>query len=81
MSGIPGEPIYNSPEQPIYDNPIVEKKPTLDIKSGPPQSMDNFPELPSVPANSLPPGTASSGGEDVDFDELTRRFEDLKKRK
>jgi vacuolar protein sorting-associated protein IST1 len=27
------------------------------------------------------PGGASAGGEDVDFDDLTKRFEELKKRK
>ena len=52
--------------------------------SGPPPALkgpDGLPDLPSVPMHSLPPGAASSGGEDVDFDELTKRFEDLKKRK
>ena len=43
----------------------------------------DLPELPSVPANSFPapPGGASTGSEDVDFDDLTRRFEELKKKK
>ena len=45
-----------------------------------------FPELPAVPNNTLPdPGNSigggSAGGEDVDFDDLTRRFEQLKKKK
>ncbi|KAK3761979.1 hypothetical protein RRG08_013315 [Elysia crispata] len=47
---------------------------------------DMFPELPAVPSNTLPdPGNSigggSAGGEDVDFDDLTRRFEQLKKKK
>ncbi|KAL8621921.1 hypothetical protein ACOMHN_046125 [Nucella lapillus] len=49
-----------------------------------PRLEDTFPDLPTVPA-SLPgshaPGTHSAGGHDVDFDDLTRRFEALKKRK
>ena len=47
---------------------------------------DAFPDLPAVPNNTLPDpghsvGGSSAGGEDVDFDDLTRRFEQLKKRK
>jgi vacuolar protein sorting-associated protein IST1 len=38
-----------------------------------------IPDLPSVPVNSV--GAASVKGDDVDFDDLTRRFEELKKRK
>ena len=46
----------------------------------------SFPDLPSVPTDlpNIPdslPGANSAGGEDVDFDDLTRRFEDLKKKK
>ena len=39
-----------------------------------------IPDLPSVP-DSVPVGGATSKGNDVDFDDLTRRFEELKKRK
>ena len=39
-----------------------------------------MPELPSVP-DSVPVGGATTGGNDVDFDDLTKRFEELKKRK
>ncbi|XP_013780566.1 IST1 homolog [Limulus polyphemus] len=46
---------------------------------------DTLPELPSVPTNSLPNTDSShnpkAGEESVDFDDLTRRFEELKKRK
>ncbi|EDV29822.1 uncharacterized protein TRIADDRAFT_52631 [Trichoplax adhaerens] len=53
---------------------------------------NNMPDLPSVPNGSLPtapstkPGNSnvgqnSAGGDDVDFDDLTRRFEELKKKK
>lgn len=51
-----------------------------------------MPDLPSVPNGSLPHAPAvkppnsnigenSAGGDDVDFDDLTRRFEELKKKK
>lgn len=50
-----------------------------------PSSGPSFPDLPAVPTDlpNLPdsvPGGNSAGGEDVDFDDLTRRFEDLKKK-
>ncbi len=39
-------------------------------------------DLPPVPSTSFPDtSTSDSGGGDVDFDDLTRRFEQLKKRK
>ena len=41
--------------------------------------LPDVPGLPSVPSSTL--GAASAGGDDVDFDDLTRRFEDLKKKK
>lgn len=47
---------------------------------------DNL-DLPPVPRNSFPPGSGSGpsggggGGGDMDFDDLTRRFEELKRRK
>lgn len=37
------------------------------------------PNLPNIPSNSV--GRTSVTSEDVDFDDLTRRFEELKKRK
>jgi len=46
-----------------------------------------MPQLPAVPtmsvspANSMPGGGRSAGGDDVNFDDLARRFEELKKRK
>ena len=47
---------------------------------------ESIPNLPAVPASSFPPldnsvGGKSAGGEDVDFDDLSRRFEELKKKK
>jgi vacuolar protein sorting-associated protein IST1 len=66
------------------------------IKSGPPPAANysgpppnagfTLPDLPTVPTSTLPDpgnsvGTTSAGGEDIDFDDLTRRFEKLKKKK
>ncbi|CAH1779435.1 unnamed protein product [Owenia fusiformis] len=46
-------------------------------------SIPNLPEVPGdLPELSLPgAGANSAGGNDVDFDDLTRRFEELKKKK
>lgn len=41
-------------------------------------SFSNLPELPSVPSDTPP---SSTHGSDIDFDDLTRRFEELKKKK
>ncbi|GLG93004.1 IST1-like protein [Gryllus bimaculatus] len=43
----------------------------------------DLPELPAVPTDSFPPGEDAAGGsnDDIDFDDLTKRFEELKKRK
>lgn len=54
--------------------------------SAPKPADDMFPDLPAVPSNTLPDlgrsvGGDSAGGDDVDFDDLTRRFEQLKKKK
>ena len=50
-----------------------------------PNPNDSFPELPSVPNSNLPdiPTDDPNGSKDegIDFDDLTKRFEDLKKRK
>lgn len=48
-----------------------------------PRSGDRFvlPELPSVP-DTLPAasGTSTSASDEIDFDDLSRRFEELKKK-
>ncbi|XP_035275293.1 IST1 homolog isoform X2 [Anguilla anguilla] len=49
---------------------------------GPSQLNDGLPELPSVP-DTLPPssfGAGSAPSEDIDFDDLSKRFEELKKK-
>ncbi|XP_066493270.1 IST1 homolog isoform X2 [Tiliqua scincoides] len=57
---------------------------TVRPPAGVPSSTDNFvlPELPSVP-DTLPAASAGPGAsasEDIDFDDLSRRFEELKKK-
>ena len=68
---------------------VLGPSPRLPPPSAPaprPSPGASFPVLPTVPTDlpSLPdsvPGVNSAGGEDVDFDDLTRRFEDLKRKK
>ena len=70
----PGPPSNHA----LYDNARPMPGPTA-----PTNEIPDLPDLPSVPGNTIPgpPGGTSAGGEDVDFDDLTRRFEELKKRK
>ena len=81
---LPHAPPFTTPQAP-YPAP-AGAPPPLPVAgpaatSKPPASdFPELPELPSVPG-SLPPGGASAGGADVDFDDLTKRFEDLKRRK
>ncbi|XP_010151009.1 PREDICTED: IST1 homolog isoform X2 [Eurypyga helias] len=64
--------------------PGPQSEPSPKPKAGAPNTIDNFvlPELPSVP-DTLPAASAganSSASEDIDFDDLSRRFEELKKK-
>lgn len=43
--------------------------------------VDSIPELPSVPNTFLPDFEPSDGPNEVDFEDLAKRFEELKKRK
>lgn len=47
-------------------------------------TLPNVPDLPDVPTGSLPGTSSTIGGsssnDDLDFDDLNRRFEELKKR-
>nr|XP_054748173.1 IST1 homolog isoform X3 [Lytechinus pictus] len=88
-------PPQNAPPYELHDSnptpyppPAATNTPTQ--PPGPPPNAqlpsDSIPNLPAVPVNSFPPldatvGGKSAGGEDVDFDDLTRRFEELKKKK
>ena len=47
---------------------------------------NSIPDLPDIPTGGLSNNTSvggqsAGGGDDVDFDDLTRRFEELKKKK
>uniref|UniRef100_A0A8C6Z092 IST1 homolog n=1 Tax=Nothoprocta perdicaria TaxID=30464 RepID=A0A8C6Z092_NOTPE len=71
---------------PTYESvrPSPKAEPTPKPRAGVPDNFDNFvlPELPSVP-DTLPTASAganSSASEDIDFDDLSRRFEELKKK-
>ncbi|XP_022096122.1 IST1 homolog isoform X2 [Acanthaster planci] len=77
----PRAPPY-SENDPMYP-PNVQQS-----NHGPPAATAEpaMPVLPQVPTTSFPPldnsvGGNSGGGEDVDFDDLSRRFEELKKKK
>ncbi|XP_012269222.2 IST1 homolog [Athalia rosae] len=61
--------------------PDLNKQSNQKPKPQPRSKMNDFnlPDLPAVPTdNEQPPGAAS---DDIDFDDLTKRFEELKKRK
>lgn len=74
-----------SENPPIENNevtdPIIDAKPTPYPRTQFPNDL--LPELPSVPTTSLADHTIGSDGksDEVDFDDLTKRFEELKKRK
>ncbi|XP_009975543.1 PREDICTED: IST1 homolog isoform X2 [Tauraco erythrolophus] len=64
--------------------PVPKPEASPKPRAGAPSTFDNFvlPELPSVP-DTLPTASAganSSASEDIDFDDLSRRFEELKKK-
>ncbi|XP_078689008.1 IST1 homolog isoform X6 [Branchiostoma floridae x Branchiostoma belcheri] len=90
----PQAPAYNTvandpaypPNAAAYIPPVNPPMPMPPAPSAPPTNTDSLPDLPCVPSNSFPnPGNtiggASAGGDDVDFDDLTRRFEELKNKK
>ncbi|NXA34988.1 IST1 protein, partial [Eudromia elegans] len=84
-------PTYESPNDgevkwyfPFLIGPEPKPQPTPKPRTRVPDNFDNFvlPELPSVP-DTLPTASAganSSASEDIDFDDLSRRFEELKKK-
>ncbi|XP_066290240.1 IST1 homolog isoform X10 [Branchiostoma lanceolatum] len=83
---VANDPAYPPPNAAAYIPPANPNMPMPPAPSAPPTNMDSLPDLPCVPSNSFPnPGNtiggASAGGDDVDFDDLTRRFEELKNKK
>ncbi|XP_019629459.1 PREDICTED: IST1 homolog isoform X1 [Branchiostoma belcheri] len=82
---VANDPAY-PPNAAAYIPPVNPPMPMPPAPSAPPTNTDSLPDLPCVPSNSFPnPGNtiggASAGGDDVDFDDLTRRFEELKNKK
>ncbi|XP_063361461.1 IST1 homolog [Cydia amplana] len=58
--------------------------PTPQPRARPPSSYPALPELPSVPSDLIPApraGDDSGAPDEIDFDDLNRRFEELKKKK
>jgi len=69
----------------LHSKKVTQPKPSPRTKfsSSPPLDFD-LPDLPSVPVDNLAPSAGSvtkSEDDDIDFDDLTRRFEELKKKK
>ncbi|XP_053986358.1 IST1 homolog [Hylaeus volcanicus] len=70
-----------APSFPPDLNKQSDQKPKPQPRSKMPMNDFQLPDLPAVPTqNDLPPNDPSSS-EDIDFDDLMKRFEDLKKRK
>ena len=64
--------------------PRSKLSPGDDLRSSSSSGLNfHLPDLPSVPTNSFPPDEVDSrtGPDEIDFDDLTRRFEELKKKK
>ena len=80
-NAVPPPPLSNFPSQGPPAKPPRAAGAGDPPNTGLPELPDlpEIPGLPSVPSSTV--GTTSAGGEDVDFDDLTRRFEELKKRK
>ncbi|XP_017883051.1 IST1 homolog isoform X2 [Ceratina calcarata] len=88
-SGPPEDKDQNFPYNPVsYNIPLDNSngnKPENDLPppygSFPPDLNKELPDLPAVPSENDLPSNNPSTSEDVDFDDLMKRFEDLKKRK
>ena len=58
-----------------------DQKPKPQPRSKMPMNDFQLPDLPAVPSENDLPSNNPSTSEDIDFDDLMKRFEDLKKRK
>ncbi|CAG2166414.1 unnamed protein product [Oppiella nova] len=85
-----GPPPHYDSVMPSADDKPIDSKPKPVPRGGTPNSKpnpnpnlnDSFPELPSVPTGGLPDIPTDDPKDDgIDFDDLSKRFEDLKKRK
>ncbi|XP_016917729.1 IST1 homolog isoform X1 [Apis cerana] len=62
-------------------NKQSDQKPKPQPRSKMPMNDFQLPDLPTVPSENNLPSNNPSTSEDIDFDDLMKRFEDLKKRK
>lgn len=73
-------PPYHSDFPPDL-NKQSDEKPKPQPRSKMPMNNYQLPDLPAVPTENNDPFTNPSENDDIDFDDLMKRFEDLKKRK
>jgi len=72
---------------PPYTPGVNSGAPTLGVPPASAPGGNSIPDLPDIPSGSLNSNSnvggqsSGGGGDDVDFDDLTRRFEELKKKK
>lgn len=64
-----------------FQNRGMCPKPQPQSKLNENQGYPDLPELPSVPLDLMQDPNAGGRSDDIDFDDLTRRFEELKKKK
>ncbi|KAK4003203.1 IST1 homolog [Daphnia magna] len=76
-------PTGNSNSKPLNTNLQINQhpKPSPRTKINSPSPDMDLPDLPSVPQDNLAAPGEKDADDDIDFDDLTRRFEDLKKKK
>ncbi|XP_006572341.1 IST1 homolog isoform X4 [Apis mellifera] len=82
-----GNKSENNQQSPLYEsfppdlNKQSDQKPKPQPRSKMPMNDFQLPDLPTVPSENNLPSNNPSTSEDIDFDDLMKRFEDLKKRK
>ncbi|XP_043516367.1 IST1 homolog isoform X2 [Frieseomelitta varia] len=76
----PSNVSYNIPLDNSNGNKLENDLPPP-YESFPPDLNKELPDLPAVPSENDLPSNNPSTSEDIDFDDLMKRFEDLKKRK
>lgn len=78
-AGLPPVDVYSGADEVSNIPPQSNLQPP---RPAPRSASPVVPDLPSVPSSfSTPPPGGPSGGSDVDFDDLTKRFENLKNKK
>ncbi|XP_006572340.1 IST1 homolog isoform X3 [Apis mellifera] len=77
----PSNVLYNIPLDNSNGNKSENNQQSPLYESFPPDLNKQLPDLPTVPSENNLPSNNPSTSEDIDFDDLMKRFEDLKKRK